>query len=67
MDIAKALMHDLETNSSMERYSTHFKEVKIPIEQWRVHYNTLRPHSSLIWIPPAPESLLQVDPMIMIN
>ena len=43
------------------------KEAKILIEQWRVHYNTLRPHSSLNWKPPAPESLLQVDPIIMIN
>ena len=39
-------------------------EAKILIEQWRVHYNTLRPHSSLNWEPPAPESLLQVDPII---
>ena len=43
------------------------KEAKILIEQWRVHYNTLRPHSSLNWKPPAPESLLQMDPNIMIN
>ena len=43
------------------------KEAKILIEQWRVHYNTLRPHSSLNCKPPAPESLLQVDPIIMIN
>ena len=39
-------------------------EAKILIEQWRVHYNTLRPHSSLNWEPAAPESLLQVDPII---
>ena len=43
------------------------KEAKILIEQWRVHYNTLRPHSSLNWKPPAPESLFKVDPIIMIN
>ena len=43
------------------------KEAKILIEQWRVHYNTLRPHSSLNWKPPAPESLLKRDPIIMIN
>lgn len=24
------------------------REAKIPIEQWRVHYNTVRPHSSTI-------------------
>jgi transposase InsO family protein len=25
------------------------------IEGWRKHYNTLRPHSSLGYVPPAPE------------
>ena len=29
------------------------KEAKILIEQWRVHYNTVRPHSDLKWKPPA--------------
>ena len=43
------------------------KEAKILIEQWRVHYNTLRPHSSLNWKPPAPESLFQFDETIMRN
>ena len=31
------------------------KEAKIVIEGWRKHYNTLRPHSSLGYMPPAPE------------
>ena len=43
------------------------KEAEILIEQWRVHYNTVRPHSSLNWKPPAPESLFQFDETIMIN
>ena len=43
------------------------KEAKILIEQWRVHYNTGRPHSSLNWNPPAPESLLQFNEISMIN
>jgi len=30
-------------------------EAKIVIEQWRRHYNTVRPHSSLGYEPPAPE------------
>jgi putative transposase len=30
------------------------KEAKIIIEQWRIHYNTKRPHSSLGYRPPAP-------------
>jgi transposase InsO family protein len=32
------------------------KEAKIIIEGWRRHYNTVRPHSSLNYNPPAPES-----------
>ncbi|PWE52240.1 IS3 family transposase [Metarhizobium album] len=32
------------------------KEAKIIIENWRQHYNTVRPHSSLGYKPPAPEA-----------
>ena len=31
-------------------------EAKVLIERWRVEYNTVRPHSSLGYRPPAPES-----------
>ncbi len=31
-------------------------EAKILIEAWRRHYNTVRPHSSLGYRPPAPET-----------
>ena len=31
------------------------KEAKVVIESWRRHYNTLRPHGSLGYKPPAPE------------
>jgi len=31
------------------------------IEQWRVHYNTIRPHSSLGYRPPAPETLTPIE------
>jgi transposase InsO family protein len=34
------------------------KEAQVVIEQWRVHYNTLRPHSSLGYRPPAPVAIL---------
>ena len=34
------------------------KEAKIVIEGWRRHYNTVRPHSSLGYRPPAPEALV---------
>lgn len=33
-------------------------EAKVIIEKWRQHYNTRRPHSSLGYKPPAPESFL---------
>jgi transposase InsO family protein len=33
-------------------------EARIVIESWRQHYNTLRPHSSLGYNPPAPHAVL---------
>jgi len=33
------------------------KEAQILIEEWRQHYNTIRPHSSLNYRPPAPETI----------
>ena len=38
------------------------QEAKVLIERWRVHYNTVRPHSSLGYRPPAPESCLLAEP-----
>ncbi len=38
------------------------KEAQILIEQWRIHYNTVRPHSALGYRPPAPESIVPIDP-----
>lgn len=32
------------------------KEAKVLIEQWRNEYNTIRPHSSLGYRPPAPQA-----------
>jgi transposase InsO family protein len=32
------------------------QEAQILIERWRVHYNTVRPHSSLGYRPPVPET-----------
>jgi putative transposase len=34
------------------------KELLVRAERWRVHYNTVRPHSSLSYKPPAPEAWL---------
>ena len=39
-------------------------EAKVLIEQWRVHYNTVRPHSALGYRPPAPEVMLTALPML---
>ncbi len=33
------------------------KEAKVLIEQWRRHYNTIRPHSALRYRPPAPQAI----------
>ena len=33
------------------------REAQIVIENWRRHYNTVRPHSSLQYRPPAPETI----------
>ncbi len=40
-----------------EIFST-LKQAKVLIERWRHHYNTIRPHSSLGYRPPAPETIL---------
>ena len=34
------------------------KEAQVLIEIWRQHYNTVRPHSSLDYTPPAPAAVL---------
>ncbi|MCH2165683.1 MAG: integrase core domain-containing protein, partial [Marinovum sp.] len=38
------------------------REAQILIEEWRKHYNTRRPHSALGYHPPAPETIVQMDP-----
>jgi putative transposase len=35
------------------------REAQVVIEQWRRHYNTIRPHSSLGYRPPAPEVIIE--------
>ena len=37
------------------------KEAQIVIEQWRKHYNTVRPHSALGYRQPAPEVVVPLD------
>jgi len=39
-------------------------EAKVLIEQWRKHYNTVRPHSALGYRPPAPEVVITASTML---
>lgn len=34
------------------------REAQVLIERWRHHYNTVRPHSSLSYRPPAPQTIM---------
>ena len=47
----------------------NLKEAKVLVEQWRQHYNQVRPHSSLGYRPPAPQVMLpkitQIQPSYM--
>lgn len=38
------------------------KEARVLINMWREHYNTIRPHSALGYLPPAPAALLVRQP-----
>ena len=38
------------------------KEAEILIEQWRIEYNTVRPHSALGYRPPAPKTVIELSP-----
>ena len=37
------------------------KEADVLLEQWRIYYNTIRPHSSLGYKPPAPKTVIEVQ------
>jgi transposase InsO family protein len=39
------------------------KEAQVIIEQWRRHYNQVRPHSALGYRPPAPETTISMLPL----
>jgi len=38
-------------------------EVRVPTERYRRTYNRVRPHSSLGYRPPGPETLLPAEPV----
>ena len=41
---------------NQEIFETLF-EAKVPVGKWKTEYNTVRPHSSLNYRPPAPEAI----------
>ena len=48
---------------SCEVFNT-LARAEVLIEQWRRHYNTVRPHSSLGYRPSAPEVVLTASPTL---
>jgi transposase InsO family protein len=50
------LLHNAELLNG-EIFTT-LREAQVLIENWRRHYNAVRPHSSLSYRPPAPEAIL---------
>ena len=38
------------------------QEAEVLIEQWRMAYNTIRPHSALGYQPPAPRAVIIQNP-----
>ncbi len=52
------LMANSETNLLNGEIFETLLEAKVLIERWREDYNTVRPHSSLNYRPPAPEAWL---------
>jgi len=40
---------------------TTLLEAKVLVEQWRREYNQIRPHSSLNYLPPAPETIMSPE------
>ncbi len=43
------------------------REAQVLIEQWRQHFNTIRPHSALGYRPPAPEAVMPVLPLLPLH
>ena len=41
------------------------REAQVLIEQWRQHFNAVRPHSALGYRPPAPEVVMPGSPMLL--
>jgi transposase InsO family protein len=50
------LLHNAELLNGEIFYT--LKEAQVLIESWRCHYNAVRPHGSLKYRPPAPETII---------
>lgn len=42
-------------------------EARVLNERWRCHYNTVRPHSSLCYRPPASETIAAAPPPLRVG
>jgi len=60
--MASASMGSLRDECLNGEICYSLKEAQVVIEPWRVQYNTVRPHSSLGYRPPAPEAILPKHP-----
>ena len=56
-----AVFHQVLTQRWQASIFYTLKEAQIVIEEWRRHYNTVRPHSALGYRPPAPEAIIPLD------
>jgi len=60
--VGKRLLREFQREATNECLNGEvfysLKEAQIIIERWRVEYNTLRPHSSLGYRPPAPAAVV---------
>jgi transposase InsO family protein len=55
------------TDITQQLSNRPLREAQILIEQWRIHYNTVRPHSALGYRPPAPQSIVPMDQTPMMH
>jgi transposase InsO family protein len=54
-DVIDVFADVMQTRGVPEHIRT-LREAQVLVERWRVHYNTVRPHGSLGYRPPAPET-----------
>jgi transposase InsO family protein len=54
----RSILQRIAHRAMFEEIFYTLKEAQVLIEEWRLEYNTFRPHSSLKYRPPAPEAWL---------